>query len=235
MITLLRTDVSSGIGDLKSDIYRLNDGNELGIVFIKHASLLLQYKGLNIYVDPVMLYADYSKMPKADLILVTHSHYDHLDPKAIGYIRTQNTLVIANEESAGMLGFGHVLTNGERFSFNALVEVIAVPAYNISPDHLQYHPKGRDNGYVLDIEGSKIYISGDTEDIAEMSLLHNIDVAFISINQPYTMTPHEAVHAVEMIKPLYLYPYHLTDTNMSILKQLLLNEKDVHVIYHDMQ
>lgn len=201
-----------------SDIYITPEGKPLEIFPLIHASLRINYDGKEIEIDPVGALGDritdYSKFPKADLILVTHEHHDHLDPAAIKTLSSPDTIVIANPNSADILGYGEVMKNGDRKEVDG-IGIEAVPAYNVSPDRLQFHPKGRDNGYVLNIGGLRIYIAGDTEVIPEMSDLKDIDIAFLPCNLPYTMTPDQLIKAAEIIKPRVVYPYHYGTTDLS--------------------
>ena len=204
-----------------TDTIQTKNGSPLSITFIKHASLMLNYEGHTIAIDPVSSYGDYSTLPKADLILITHEHQDHLDTKAIDLLEKSGTIIISNENSHQIIGKGLIMKDGETRYPTDYLTIEAVPAYNTTPDHLKYHPKFRDNGYVLTLGGSRIYIAGDTEDIPEMSTLKNIDVAFLPVNQPYTMTIDQADHAARMINPTILYPYHFGDTPIEQLKEKL--------------
>jgi len=211
----------------EEDVIKTETG-DLKITFIGHASLMFGYQGKVIYVDPVGNPAgtpvDYSKTPKADLVLVTHEHFDHLDAKAIAAVAKKGTRIVLNQSSRDQLGQGDALKNGDSTTVDGIA-IRAVPAYNTTPGHEQFHPRGgRDNGYVLSIGGKTVYIAGDTEDIPEMADLKNIDIAFLPMNQPYTMTPQQVAHAVEMIKPKVVYPYHYGDTDTAELGKLL---KDV--------
>jgi len=153
----------------ESDFFDTLKG-KLEIVFLGHGSLLLAYNGSNIYIDPVSQYANFSKYPKADLILITHEHNDHLDPKAIAALSKPETRIILSEASRKKLGHGEVLQHGHSIDV-AGVTVLAVPAYNITSSRMGYHPRERkDNGYVLSIGSLRIYIAGDTEPIPEMAI-----------------------------------------------------------------
>ena len=210
--------------DFQTDTFKTKEGKAVTITAIKHASLRIQYDGLEIQVDPVAKYApatDYSKFPKADVVLVTHEHFDHFDRDTIATLRKDSTEIVANPAVQKMLGLGMVLANGESRVLAKGIKLDAVPAYNTTPGHTQFHPKGRDNGYVLTIDGLRIYIAGDTEDIPEMAALKDIDVAFLPCNQPYTMTPEQVAKAARTIKPKVLFPYHYSQTPIKNVVELL--------------
>lgn len=207
--------------DHEKDTFRTDSGQEVTITFIKHGSLMITYEGQHIQVDPVTMFADYSTFPKADFILVTHEHGDHLDAKAIDTLTKENTRLILNPSSRKILNKGETISNGERLQLTKKIGLDAVPAYNTTPGREQYHPRHRDNGYILTIDGLRIYIAGDTEDIPEMSALKDIDIAFLPVNQPYTMTVEQAVRAAKMFSPKVLYPYHFSDTNVNPIKDQL--------------
>ena len=208
-------------GDYEKDTFRTESDKELTITFIKHGSLMLTYEGQQIQVDPVTMFADYSTFTKADLILVTHEHGDHLDAKAIDALTKDNTRLILNPSSREILNKGEEISNGERLQLTDEISLDAVPAYNTTPGREQYHPRHRDNGYILTIDGLRIYIAGDTEDIPEMSELKEIDIAFLPVNQPYTMTVEQAVRAAKMFSPKVLYPYHFGETDVKPIKEKL--------------
>ena len=213
-----------------------DSGKPVSITLIKHGTLALSYKGLSIHVDPVSGYGkptDYAaEFPKADVILVTHEHGDHFDKEAIGALTKEETLLITNARCADMLGFGTVMANGDAIELPGDIRLEAVPAYNCTEGHMQFHPKGRDNGFVLTIDGLHIYIAGDTEDIPEMAELKDIDVAFLPVNQPYTMTVQQCANATKVIKPKVLIPYHFSQTDLSDLPSLLPETK---VLLRDMR
>ncbi len=195
-------------------------GGSLKIHFLGHATLMLDYNGWIIHVDPVGAEADYAALPPADLILITHEHSDHLDPAVVARITRPGTVIVANPAAAEKLRGAVALRNGESHTVGS-VKVEAVPAYNTSPGRDRFHPKGRDNGYLLTIAGKRLYIAGDTEDTPEMKALKDIDIAFLPMNQPYTMTPEQVAKAARAFKPRLLYPYHTGDTDTARLAALL--------------
>jgi L-ascorbate metabolism protein UlaG (beta-lactamase superfamily) len=206
-------------------------GGDLEIYFIGHGSLLFKYKGRTIYVDPFSRLADYSKLPKADLLLITHEHQDHLDPAAIDQIRTADTKVVLTQKCAEKVSGGMVMKNGDGQTVMGIM-IEAVPAYNIihKRDNGQpFHPKGQGNGYVLTFGDKLVYIAGDTENTPEMKALKNIDIAFLPMNLPYTMTPEMVADAAQAFKPKILYPYHYGDTDTSRIVELLKGVKDIEV------
>lgn len=195
------------------DIVRTQDGGELKISFFAHASVAFEYGGKRVYIDPVSDFADYSALPKADLIVVGHEHGDHLDPKAIGMLSTPQTIFIGNATAVEALGSGEVLSHSEKLVFPYLT-IEAVPAYNISPEKLNFHPRERKhNGYILTFGDTRVYVAGDTEDTHEVMALRDIDIAFLPVNLPYTMTEEQAARAVEAIRPKIFYPYHYGQTD----------------------
>ena len=180
------------------------------MTFFKHASLALEVGGKHIYIDPVDSFADYARLPKADVVVVTHSHYDHLDRTAIDKITTRETVIVCDKTSAEAFDFDCVtMTPGLSAEPIEGVKIEAVAAYNTSEDHLDFHPKEREDcGYIITIGGTRFYVSGDTENNEDVKAVESIDVAFLSVNQPYTMTVDQAVDAVKAIKPTIFYPYH---------------------------
>ena len=193
-----------------SDTLTTRDGTELTFHFFKHASFSITVGDKTIYIDPVNDYADYGSLPKADLVLITHSHYDHLDVAAVDRILTPDTEIVCDRTSAEAFEMNcYTMRPGSVATPRDYVKVEAVAAYNTTPGHLQFHPKDREDcGYVLTIGGTRIYIAGDTEPTQELKSLKNIDIAFLPVNQPYTMTVDQAVEAVKAIRPAISYPYH---------------------------
>jgi L-ascorbate metabolism protein UlaG (beta-lactamase superfamily) len=210
---------------------------ELKITFIGHGTLMLTFNNKVIHIDPTMREADYAKMPKADLILITHHHGDHMDPAAIAKIRTKDTQIVLTRMCAKKVKGGTAMANGDSRKIGAIT-IAAVPAYNLI--HMRkpgqpFHPKGEGNGYVLTIGGKRIYIAGDTENTPEMKALKEIDIAFLPMNLPYTMTPAMVADAAKAFRPKILYPYHFGKTNPQELVKLLKDEKDIKVRVRKME
>lgn len=201
--------VGAGGGDLKSDVVKTSQG-DLKITCLGHASLLFQFQDKAIYVDPFSRVADYGKLPKGDLILVSHEHGDHLDAAAIDAVKKEDTKIILPQKGASQLGRGLVMANGDVRTILGL-EIEAVPAYNMvhKRDNGQpFHPKGEGNGYIITFGNKRVYVAGDTENTPEMKKLKNIAIAFLPINLPFTMDEKMVKDAVTAFKPAILYPYH---------------------------
>ena len=228
--------LSSGQKKLQVDTVKTS-GGDLAITFIGHGSLMFAWGGKIIHVDPYSTLADYSALPAADLILITHEHGDHLDLKAIRVIRTPSTRVILTRAAAGKLDGGVTMKNEDVTTFDS-IRIEAVPAYNIvnkRSDGAPFHPKGTGNGYVLTFGDTRVYIAGDTENIPEMKALKNIDIAFLPMNLPYTMTPEMAADAAKVFRPKILYPYHYGETDTSKLKDVLGSERGIEIRIRDMK
>jgi len=220
----------------ETDVIKTAKG-DLEVTFIGHGSLMFTYGGKIIYVDPFSRLADYSKLPQADMILLTHEHPDHLDLKALDGLRTDRTKIILTESCAQQVKDGIIMQNGDVKTVDGL-RIEAVPAYNLV--HMRsagvpYHPKGNGNGYVITFGDKKIYIAGDTENIPEMKQLKNIDCAFLPMNLPYTMTPEMVADATKVFRPKILYPYHYGNTDPSKLVELLKDTPGVEIRIRKMQ
>jgi len=193
----------------------------LTITPIMHASFMIEAGGKVIYVDPAQ--GNYDGRPKADLILITDIHGDHMAPKIVDSLRKNGTNVIAPEAVAKSVTGAKIIRNGETMQEGDW-KLEAVPMYNLKRGPSEgkfYHDKGRGNGYVLTYGGKRIYISGDTEGIPEMRSLRNIDVAFVCMNLPYTMTPEEAADAVRAFHPKVVYPYHHKGSDVKAFEKAL--------------
>jgi L-ascorbate metabolism protein UlaG (beta-lactamase superfamily) len=200
-----------------------SSAGDIELFFIGHGTLMFRVNNYIIHVDPVSSFFDYSKLPKADLILVTHDHGDHLDTALVNKLRKTGTKMYTNAKSAMQVKWAEVMKPGDVRKVNNIT-VEAVYAYNINhkrPDGQPFHARGEGNGYVLTIGDRKIYVAGDTENIPEMKELKNIDVAFLPVNLPYTMTPEMMADAARSFKPSILYPYHYGDTNTDTIIKLL--------------
>ncbi len=213
---------------------------DLKITFIGHATLMFEFNNMVIHIDPVSAEADYSKMPKADIILVTHEHGDHLDVSAINKIKKENTKIVLTEKCIEIneyLSASEIMKNGDNTEIYG-IKIEAIPAYNIQ--HMRssgnpFHPKGVGNGYILTLGDKRVYIAGDTENTPEMKALKDIDIAFLPMNLPYTMTPEMVADAAKAFRPKILYPYHYGSTDTSKLVELLKDENDIEVRIRQMQ
>ncbi len=216
--------------EFETDTLATSQG-DLEITFISHGTLMFQFANKVVHVDPIGRYANYAQLPKADVILITHEHGDHLDKQAIDRITKKDTVLALTAACAEQLGHGLVMKNGDTVTLAGL-PVEAVPAYNIQHTRgpgQPFHPKGAGNGYVITFGDQRVYVAGDTENIPEMAQLTNIDVAFLPMNLPYTMTPEMVAEAVRVIKPRIVYPYHIGSTDASRLVGLLDDMDDVEV------
>jgi L-ascorbate metabolism protein UlaG (beta-lactamase superfamily) len=204
---------------------------DLSITFVAHGTLWLTYGNTVIHIDPVSEHADYSTLTKADIVLITHEHSDHLDPEAIAAVRKPDAAVIVASKCAGKLPGAIVLHNDESKSVKG-IRIEAVPAYNVVHTRAPgspYHPKGDGNGYVLTLGQRRVYIAGDTENTREMKALKGIDIAFLPMNLPYTMTPEMVFDAAKAFRPKILYPYHFGETDTAKIQSLLAGESGIEV------
>lgn len=202
------------------DRLQARDGSEIVLTFYTHASIALWWNGCQIYVDPTGDAIKWDGEPKADVVLVTHSHGDHFSEAVIRKLKADGAYM--------------QMKPGEKAEPAAGVKVEAVPAYNISEGHLNFHPKERgDAGYIITLGGTRIYVAGDTEDNEDVLALKDIDVAFLPVNQPYTMTVPQCARVVEAIRPGIFYPYHYggsgQPTDLEALKQAVGSITDMRV------
>ncbi len=214
----------------ESDIIKTS-GGDLKMTFIGHGTLMFEYNDVVIHIDPVSRYAKYSAMPKADIILITHHHSDHLDLDAIKKIKKKGTVILCSESCIEDLASGEIMKNGDTKEV-LNITVKAVPAYNLvhkRKDGDPYHPKGVGNGYIISFGDTKVYVAGDTENFPEMQEFKDIDIAFLPMNIPYTMTPEMVVDAVKLFNPKILYPYHYGNTDVNELQELLKDKGDCEV------
>jgi len=208
---------------------------------VAHASFVMETPKGTIYVDPVGGAGRYGAYPAADLILITHQHGDHFDAGTLAGLVQEGTQIITNPGVFALLPDGlkaqaREIANGDVADF-ANMNIEAIPAYNLTEERLTFHPPGRDNGYVLNFEGFRVYISGDTEDTPEMRELSDIDLAFVCMNLPFTMDANAAASAVSEFAPRFVYPYHYrgrdggTQDPEAFAKRL--GTAEIEVIYGD--
>ncbi|MCC6862292.1 MAG: MBL fold metallo-hydrolase [Bryobacterales bacterium] len=190
----------------------------LRIVPVRHASLMIEAGGQAVHVDP-WGQGDYEGLPRADIIIITHAHGDHLDPSALARLRKAATLVIA-PEGTGVPGAFALAPGESRTAGNWTFEAVAM--YNRGPDGGRvFHEKGKGAGYVVSYGGMRIYIAGDTSATPEMASLQRVDVAFLPMNLPYTMTPEEAAAAAKSFRPKIVYPYHYRGSDLAAFEKAL--------------
>lgn len=194
-----------------SDVFSTGAG-DITVHPVDHASFVMETPVGTIYSDPVGEASLYDAFARPDLILVTHEHGDHYNPDTLAALAGEGTQILTNPAVFDMLPDGvkakaGQIANGGSSAFNGLT-IDAIPAYNMTEERLQFHPEGRDNGYVLGFDGFRVYISGDTEDIPEMRALESIDLAFLCMNLPFTMDAEAAASAVKEFRPAVVYPYH---------------------------
>lgn len=222
--------------DFEHDVIATSAG-DLTITFVGHGTLMLTHGDKVIHVDPVGREADYGEMPDADLILVTHRHGDHLDAEAIRLISTETTAVVVSPDCGDAVDGAITLENGDTQVVKGY-QVEAIPAYNIEHkrDNGQpYHPKGDGNAYVITFGDTRVFIGGDTENTPEMKALEDIDIAFLPMNLPYTMSPEMVADAAKAFRPRILYPYHYGQTDVSELVRLMEGEAGIEVRIRRMQ
>ena len=220
----------SSQGKFEADVIQTSAG-DLMITFIGHGTLMFTYQGKNIHIDPYSKVADFAQLPKADIVLITHEHGDHLDPEALANVRTDETKVVLTEICAQQVEGGTVMRNGDAHTIDG-VTIEAVPAYNIvhkRENGQPFHPKGVGNGYIVTFGDTRVYVAGDTENTSEMKGLQDIDCAFLPMNLPYTMTPEMVADAAKVFRPKILYPYHYGNTDTSRLEELLGGEEGIEV------
>jgi L-ascorbate metabolism protein UlaG (beta-lactamase superfamily) len=220
----------------EKEVINTSEG-ELEITFIGHGTLMLKFDGKIIHIDPFSRMADYTKLPKADVVFITHHHGDHLNVEALDQVRKDSTIIILTEICAKQVEGGTIMKNGDIRNVMG-IKVEAVPAYNLvhkRDNGKFYHPKGEGNGYVFTFGDKRVYVAGDTENTPEMKDLKNIDYAFLPMNLPYTMTPEMVADAVKAFKPKVLFPYHYGETDTSLILELLKGDKDTEVHIHPMK
>lgn len=230
LLFILLCTYSYAQDSFEKDIIKTSGGS-LEITFVGHGTLMFNFNDLIIHIDPVSSYADYSKLPDADIILITHQHGDHLNKEAIDLISKSNTEIIVTEKVSQELDGGIIMKNWDKRNVKA-IEILAVPAYNLvhkRDNGSPFHPKGEGNGYVMTFADIKVYVAGDSENFPEMDDMPQVDVAFLPMNLPYTMTPEMVADAAIRLNPKILYPYHFGNTDTNELLKFLENHKEIQV------
>ncbi|MBU1175544.1 MAG: MBL fold metallo-hydrolase [Alphaproteobacteria bacterium] len=213
-------------------------GGAVSVHPVSHASLALTLPGMVAYVDPVGDTSAYESLPQPDLILVTHEHGDHFKLETLAALMGDSTRLVVNPAVFGLLPaelqtVATALGNGDGTTIGD-VAIHAIPAYNSTPERMNYHPEGRDNGYVLTLDGGRVYIAGDTEDIPAMRALEGIDIAFLPMNPPYTMDIEQAASAVSDFAPKVVFPYHYRGSDTEAFAALVRNGGTAtEVVLHD--
>ncbi len=240
LLTILALAVSPSLtgGQEQSDSDTFaTTGPNLEITFIGHGTLMFTWGEVVVHVDPYGRMADYSGLPKADLILITHEHSDHWDRDVCRQLFKETSTLIYPPACGEQQGpYVNMIAGESRMDFG--IGVKAIPAYNI--EHKRntgqpYHPQGRGNGYILTFGDIRVYVAGDTENTPEMKALEDIDIAFLPMNLPYTMTPEMVADAARAFRPGILYPYHFGDTDPEELVKLLWGEEDIEVRIRDLK
>ena len=223
----------------QDDQVATTNGN-LTIHPVHHAGVVLTWNGKRIVADPTTFppgpnsgAADFRGAAPPDLILITHEHGDHFSVPTLTELAGPNTVIVVPQSVMGMLpaalqSKAKVMKNGDKATY-AGVAIEAVPEYNVTPDRLMFHPKGRDNGYVLNLGGKRVYLAGDTEETPELKNLPNIDIAFVPMNLPYTMTVDAAATWVKDFKPKIVYPYHYGESDVNKFSMLVGNASEVRL------
>lgn len=223
-LILLATLIYSTAKAQSNDTYSTDQG-DLTVHPINHGSLAFTFDEFTVFVDPFGGAELYSEFGAPDIIFITHTHGDHLNPETLSALDTENTIFVVPMAVAEQLDVPHekivVVLNGNSTEVMG-IPVSAIPMYNLPEDDPDSrHPKGRGNGYIIDFGGVTVYISGDTEDIAEMRALEGIDIAFVCMNLPYTMDIHQAADAVVEFQPAVVYPYHHRGQDIQEFKNLV--------------
>ncbi len=207
---------------------------EIRITPIRHASLMLQMGEGVIHIDP-WSQGNYAGLPKVDLILITDIHGDHMDPKAIAQVKKDGTKILAPPAVKQTVTEAEAISNGESKTVEG-IKIEAVPMYNLERGPgpgARYHDKGRGNGYIVTLGGKRLYFSGDTECVPEIKALKDIDVAFLTMNLPFTMPPEEAAACVKAFRPKIVYPYHYRGSDLKVFESALKDEKGIEVRIRD--
>jgi len=210
-----------------TDTVQTGDG-DLAITHLGHASLLFTHGGKRIYIDPYSRFADYANLPDADIVLITHAHYDHLDPRAIAKIRRDTADIVHPERCAKRIKGGIVMRNGDVQVIHGF-RIEAIPSYSLGPRWKMgsLHPSGHGNGYVIEFANLRVLVAGDTHAIPELKGQVGIDVAFLPLRAPFAMSPQMLADVALAMKPKILYPYHRSEAETRRLIDLLKDHPEI--------
>ncbi|MBQ8863288.1 MAG: MBL fold metallo-hydrolase [Rikenellaceae bacterium] len=225
-----------------TDTFTTKSGKVLTFTFFAHSTMAIDFDGRRIYTDPVAGFlGDPAALPKADAMLIGHHHYDHFEAEAVEALRGADCRILCDVTTASMLpeGWAVALHPGDSDSVVG-AEVVTLPAYNTSEGHTDFHPQSRgDIGFVVDFDGVRVYIAGDGEPTDEMMALRDIDIAFLPVNQPYTMTEQQASAVLHAIRPRVFYPYHYGQvdhrTDLALLSRLVSDIEGLEVRIRPME
>ena len=208
---------------------------DLQITFIGHATLMFTFDDLVIHLDPWSRLADYSQMPKADFVFITHDHADHLDLKALKHILTDETTLVYTKKCAEVFPGGTVIRNAETLEL-ARITARAVPAYTLREvKRGQPHPKGECNGYIFTFGDKRVYIASETENIPELKEIKDIDIAFLAMDGMFNLSPEEAIAVVNIFKPKVIYPYHYSRADLTPFIDAFKDIPEIEVRIRDMR
>ena len=227
---LLISSFVLGQSKFQQDVFKTNNG-DLTITFIGHASLLMEWNDQTIYVDPSSREANFYELPKASMVFVTHHHGDHCDPAALKAISEDQTKTFMSGLAHEKWNQGMILYPDQALTVSG-IKIEVIPAYNLvhkREDGTFFHVKGECNSYIVTLGGKRIFIGGDTENTPEMKEMKNIDIAFLPMNLPYTMTPEMVADGAKAFRPKVLYPYHYGKTNLDEIKELMAGEEDIEL------
>lgn len=204
------------------DTLRTDNGKTLIVTFLGGASLLFDYEGTRIYFDPTTYTGSFSNLPTADYIFITSHHKDHCDKRAVDAIASPGTKLFVSDKAKYVVNRGMVLFNWQDIRIDGL-RIEAIPSYSDFKNNegKPYHPRGEGNGYIITVGGTRIFVAGDTQNTEELRSLKWIDIAFLPLKAPFTMSPQAFTEAVTAFQPKVVYPYNYRGTDPRELEVLL--------------
>ncbi len=239
MVVFILTAVCYASADemFEEDIIKTTAG-EVKITFIGHASLMFTFGGKIIHIDPWSSMADYSKLPKADMVLVTHEHIDHFDPEALKNALGDESVLIYTEKCSEQYPGRVIMKNWDTKTMWG-IKIEAVPSYVQDTSKIKnkrvIHPKGQNNGYIITLGDTRVYIASEIENMPELKMWENINIVFMAMDSIYNMTPESAAEAVKVLMPEILYPYHFAEVYPAEIVDLLKDTPEIEVRIRDMR